>query len=54
MRWVAPTEKDDANHLLEKRLWDTVSREITSFVRPKILRIDTCVFSAAGSKIPTI
>ena len=21
MRWVAPTEKDDANHQLEKRLW---------------------------------
>src|SRR5258706_11646186 len=21
MRWVAPTEKDDANHALEKRLW---------------------------------
>ena len=24
MRWVAPTEKDDANHLLEKKLWDAV------------------------------
>ena len=21
MRWVAPTEKDEANHQLEKRLW---------------------------------
>src|SRR5688572_32494106 len=21
MRWVAPTEKDEANHALEKRLW---------------------------------
>ena len=24
MRWVAPTERDDANHALEKRLWDGV------------------------------
>ncbi len=21
MRWVAPTEKDESNHALEKRLW---------------------------------
>ena len=21
MRWVAPTERDEANHALEKRLW---------------------------------
>ena len=26
MRWVAPTEKDDANHLLEKRLWDAADQ----------------------------
>ena len=26
MRWVAPTEKDDANHLLEKRLWDAANQ----------------------------
>ena len=24
MRWIAQSEKDDANHLLEKRLWDSV------------------------------
>ncbi len=22
MRWIAPTEKDNANHALEKRLWE--------------------------------
>ena len=26
MRWVAPTEKDDANHQLEKRLWDAADQ----------------------------
>ncbi len=26
MRWVAPTEKDDANHALEKRLWDAADQ----------------------------
>src|SRR5260221_5816552 len=26
MRWVAPTEKDDANHKLEKRLWDAADQ----------------------------
>jgi len=26
MRWVAPTEKDDAIHRLEKRLWDAVDQ----------------------------
>jgi type I restriction enzyme M protein len=26
MRWVAPTERDDANHLLEKRLWDAADQ----------------------------
>ena len=26
MRWVAPTEKDDANHLLEKKLWDAADQ----------------------------
>ena len=26
MRWIAPTEKDDANHLLEKRLWDAADQ----------------------------
>ncbi len=26
MHWVAPTEKDDANHLLEKRLWDAADQ----------------------------
>jgi type I restriction-modification system DNA methylase subunit len=26
MRWVAPTERDDANHALEKRLWDAADQ----------------------------
>jgi type I restriction enzyme M protein len=26
MRWVAPTEKDDANHRLEKRLWEAADQ----------------------------
>jgi type I restriction enzyme M protein len=26
MRWVAPTEKDDANHKLEKRLWEAADQ----------------------------
>ena len=26
MRWVAPTEKDDANHLLKKRFWDAADQ----------------------------
>jgi type I restriction enzyme M protein len=26
MRWVAPTEKDEANHALEKRLWDAADQ----------------------------
>ena len=26
MRWVAPTEKDEANHQLEKRLWDAADQ----------------------------
>jgi len=26
MRWVAPTEKDDANHQLEKRLWEAADQ----------------------------
>ena len=26
MRWVAPTEKDDANQVLEKRLWDAADQ----------------------------
>ncbi|MBI3043800.1 MAG: SAM-dependent DNA methyltransferase [Betaproteobacteria bacterium] len=26
MRWVAPTQKDDANHALEKRLWDAADQ----------------------------
>jgi type I restriction enzyme M protein len=26
VRWVAPTEKDDANHQLEKRLWDAADQ----------------------------
>jgi type I restriction enzyme M protein len=26
MRWVAPTEKDDANHALEKRLWEAADQ----------------------------
>ena len=26
MRWVAPTEKDDANYLLEKNLWDAADQ----------------------------
>src|SRR6266571_9440188 len=26
MRWVAPTEKDTANHALEKRLWDAADQ----------------------------
>jgi len=26
MRWIAPTEKDDANHQLEKRLWDAADQ----------------------------
>jgi type I restriction enzyme R subunit len=26
MRWVAPTERDDANHQLEKRLWDAADQ----------------------------
>ncbi len=26
MRWVAPTEKDDANHQLEKKLWDAADQ----------------------------
>ncbi len=27
MRWVAPTEKDDANHALERRLWEAAQVE---------------------------
>jgi len=26
MRWIAPTEKDNANHALEKRLWDAADQ----------------------------
>jgi len=26
MRWVAPSEKDDANHQLEKKLWDAADQ----------------------------
>jgi hypothetical protein len=26
MRWVAPTEKDEANHQLERRLWDAADQ----------------------------
>ena len=26
MRWVAPTEKDTANEVLEKRLWDAADQ----------------------------
>ncbi len=26
MRWVAPSERDDANHALEKRLWDAADQ----------------------------
>jgi len=26
MRWVAPTEKDEANHQLEKKLWDAADQ----------------------------
>ena len=26
MRWVAPTEKDEANHALEKRVWDAADQ----------------------------
>ena len=26
MRWVAPTEKDEANQQLEKRLWDAADQ----------------------------
>src|SRR5690349_15811392 len=26
MRWVAPTEKDEANHKLEKRLWEAADQ----------------------------
>ena len=26
MRWVAPTERDDVNHALEKRLWDAADQ----------------------------
>jgi len=26
MRWVAPTEKDNANEVLEKRLWDAADQ----------------------------
>ena len=26
MRWVAPTEKDGANHALEKRLWEAADQ----------------------------
>ena len=31
MRWVAPIEKDDANHLLEKRLWDAADQFRSNF-----------------------
>jgi type I restriction enzyme M protein len=26
MRWVAPSEEDEANHQLEKRLWDAADQ----------------------------
>jgi hypothetical protein len=26
MRWIAPTEKDNANHALEKRLWEAADQ----------------------------
>jgi type I restriction enzyme M protein len=26
MRWVAPTQKDEANHALAKRLWDAADQ----------------------------
>lgn len=26
MRWFAPTEKDEANHALEKRFWDAAGQ----------------------------
>jgi len=26
MRWIAPTEKDEANHQLEKRLWEAADQ----------------------------
>src|SRR5258708_20113625 len=26
MRWIAPTEKDEANHALEKRLWQAADQ----------------------------
>lgn len=42
MRWVAPTEKDDANHQLEKKLWDAADQFRALYQKQLILAYRNC------------
>ena len=48
MRWVAPTEKDEANHQLEKRLWDAADQFRANSGSPKVTKREREVLELAA------